>query len=68
MAEKTITIEIDEAGNSSLDLNGFQGTGCGEVAKLLQGSDRVIRSDKKRGFCLADQKVNLRIKKQVITA
>lgn len=50
MAEKTITIEIDEAGNSSLDLNGFQGRGCGDVAKSLQGSDRVIRSDKKREF------------------
>jgi len=31
MAEKTITIEIDEAGNSSLDLNGFQGKGCGDA-------------------------------------
>lgn len=50
MAEKTITIEIDEAGNSSLDLNGFQGKGCGDVAKLFQGSDRIIQSDKKREY------------------
>jgi hypothetical protein len=56
MAEKTITIEIDEAGNSSLDLNGFQGKGCGDVAKLLQGSDRVIRFGKKREFHAAGQK------------
>ncbi len=59
MAEKTITIEIDEAGNSSLDLNGFQGKGCGEVAKLLQGSDRVTKSDKKRDFHLAFEKQDL---------
>lgn len=59
MADKTITIEIDEAGNSSLDLNGFQGKGCGDVAKLLQGSDRVTKSDKKRDFHLACEKQNL---------
>lgn len=60
MAEKTITIEIDEAGNSSLDLNGFQGKGCGDVAKLFQGSDRVTKSDKKRDFHLAWEKHNLK--------
>jgi hypothetical protein len=38
MAEKTITIEIDEAGNSSLDLNGFQGKGCGDVARSEPGT------------------------------
>jgi len=50
MAEKTITIEIDEQGNSSLDLSGFQGKGCGEVAKALQGSDTVAKSQKKPEF------------------
>jgi hypothetical protein len=64
MAEKTITIEIDEAGNSSLDLNGFHGKGCGDVAKLLKGSDRVIRSEKKREFHLAGQKHDLRLQRQ----
>ena len=59
MAEKTITIEIDEAGNSSLDLNGFHGKGCGDVAKLLQGSDRVTKSDKKRDFHSDCEKQNL---------
>jgi len=58
MLEKTITIEIDETGNSSLDLNGFQGKGCGDVAKLLQGSDRVTRSDKKREYNSFSQKQN----------
>lgn len=64
MAEKTITIEIDETGNSSLDLNGFQGKECGDVAKLLQGSDRVIRSDKKRQFHLACQKQSSKLRQQ----
>lgn len=64
MAEKTITIEIDEAGNSSLDLNGFQGKGCGDVAKLLQGSDRLIRSDKKREFHFAGQKHDSKLRQQ----
>jgi len=50
MAEKTITIEIDEQGNSSLDLSGFQGKGCGEVAKALQGADTVDKSQKKPEF------------------
>jgi hypothetical protein len=50
MAEKTITIEIDEQGNSSIDLQGFQGNGCGEVAKALQGADKLTRSEKKREF------------------
>ena len=50
MGEKTITIEIDEQGNSSLDLTGFQGKGCGEVAKALQGADAVTKSRKKPEF------------------
>lgn len=64
MADKTITIEIDEAGNSSLDLNGFQGMGCGDVAKLLQGSDRVVQSNKKREFHLAGQRHDLKLRQQ----
>ena len=50
MTQKTITIEIDEQGNSSLDLSGFQGKGCGEVAKAMQGADIVTTSRKKREF------------------
>lgn len=49
MGEKTITIEIDEQGNSSLDLTGFQGNGCGEVAKALQGADAVDRVAEEAG-------------------
>lgn len=48
--QKTVTIEIDEAGESSIDLAGFQGKGCAEVAKAFQGNDSVTRSEKKREF------------------
>ena len=50
MQEKLITVEIDENGNSSLDLEGFHGQGCGDVAKDFRGSDSVTQSSKKREF------------------
>ena len=50
MAEKIVTIEIDESGNSSIDLEGFQGKGCGDVAKAFQSGDKVVRSEKKREY------------------
>jgi len=50
MREKLITVEIDENGNSSIDLEGFQGQGCGDVAKDFRGGDSVTQSNKKREF------------------
>ena len=50
MREKLITVEIDENGNSSIDLEGFQGQGCGDVAKDFRGGDAVTQSNKKREF------------------
>ena len=50
MQEKVITVEIDENGNSSIDLVGFQGQGCGDVAKDFRGGDSVTQSSKKREF------------------
>jgi hypothetical protein len=50
MKEKTVVIEIDERGNSSLDLEGFQGKGCADVAKDFQGSDVVKIARNKREF------------------
>ena len=41
MKEKTVTIEIDEQGNSSIDLEGFHGKGCSDVAKDFQSADGV---------------------------
>lgn len=50
MQQKTITIEIDEQGNSTIDLDGFQGQGCAEAAKDFQGSDAVKQTRNKREF------------------
>jgi hypothetical protein len=50
MQDKLIVIEIDEAGNSTIDLAGFQGQGCGDVAKDFRGEDAVAQSSKKREF------------------
>ena len=52
MQEKLITVEIDENGNSSIDLDGFHGQGCGDVAKDFRGGDSVTKSNKKREFYL----------------
>lgn len=50
MKEKTVVIEIDERGNSSMDLEGFQGKGCADVAKDFQDRDVVKLARNKREF------------------
>ena len=50
MQEKLITVEIDENGNSSIDLEGFQGQGCGDITKDFRGGDFVTQSSKKREY------------------
>lgn len=50
MADKIITVEIDEQGNSSIDLSGFQGKGCADVARALRGNDHVIAERIKREY------------------
>ena len=50
MQEKLITVEIDENGKSSIDLEGFQGNGCSDIAKDFRGGDSVTQSSKKREF------------------
>ena len=50
MKEKTVVIEIDEQGNSTMDLDGFQGKGCGDVAKDFQSHDVVKTSRTKPEF------------------
>jgi len=57
--QKTVTIEIDEAGESSIDLVGFQGKGCADVAKAFQGSDAVTHSEKKREFDVYEKLTNI---------
>jgi hypothetical protein len=50
MKEKMVIIEIDEQGNSSIDLEGFQGRGCTDVGKDFQGSDIVKNVRNKPDF------------------
>ena len=50
MKEKTVVVEIDEHGNSSLDLEGFQGKGCADVANDFQGGDALRSARNKREF------------------
>ena len=50
MKQKTVTIEIDDQGNSSIDLKGFEGKGCADIAKAFQADDSVVSSKKKREF------------------
>ncbi|MEZ5399176.1 MAG: hypothetical protein R2729_05865 [Bryobacteraceae bacterium] len=52
MKEKTVVIEIDEQGNSSLDLEGFQGRGCTEVARDFRANDSAVNVRNKREFYL----------------
>ena len=47
MQEKTITITIDEQGNSTVDLNGFEGHGCEKVSDDFRGGD-VVKAERKK--------------------
>jgi len=48
--QKTITVVIDENGNSSVDLEGFAGQGCEKALKDFQGGDRAKVEKKKPAF------------------
>ena len=50
MSENTITIMIDEQGNSTLDLNGFAGQGCEKVFEDFRGGDAVKLERKKPAY------------------
>ena len=50
MQQKTITVVIDQNGNSSVDLEGFAGHGCDKVLKDFQGDDRARVQRKKAAF------------------
>ena len=47
MQEKTITITIDEQGNSTVDLNGFAGHSCEKAADDFRGGD-VVKAERKK--------------------
>jgi hypothetical protein len=50
MQQKTITVVIDQNGNSSVDLEGFAGQGCDNVLRDFQGDDRAKAQRKKAAF------------------
>ena len=50
MAQKIVTIIIDENGNSEVDLEGFAGNGCSKVFEDFRGSDKVKAERKKTSF------------------
>jgi hypothetical protein len=50
MQQKTITVVIDQNGDSSVDLEGFAGQGCEKALKDFQGEDRVKLQRRKAAF------------------
>jgi hypothetical protein len=50
MAQKTVTIIIDENGNSEIDLEGFASNGCSKVFEDFRGGDKVKAERKKASF------------------
>lgn len=54
--DRTITIEIDQMGNASIDLENFQGQGCAKVVADFRGGDIVTKAVNKREFTLATTK------------
>ena len=50
MQQKTITVVIDQNGDSSVDLEGFAGQGCDKALKDFQGDDRAKVQRKKAVF------------------
>ena len=55
MQDKTITITIDEQGNSTLDLEGFAGRSCEKVFDDFRGGDTVKIERKKPAYYTGQQ-------------
>ena len=55
MQDKTITITIDEQGNSTLDLEGFAGRSCERVFDDFRGGDAVKIERKKASYYTGQQ-------------
>jgi hypothetical protein len=55
MQDKTITITIDEQGNSTLDLEGFAGRSCEKVFDDFRGIDKVKIERKKSAYYTGQQ-------------
>ena len=55
MQDKTITITIDEQGNSTTDLEGFAGRSCEKVFDDFRGGDTVKIERKKASYYMGQQ-------------
>jgi len=55
MSQQTITITIDESGNSSIDLDGFANNSCSRAFEDFRGGDKVKTERKKNSFYSAKQ-------------
>lgn len=47
MAEKIVTVEVDKNGNFTVDMAGFQGKGCKDVAKAFESVGKVVNEETK---------------------
>ena len=56
MQEKTITITIDEWGNSTLDLEGFAGHGCEKAFEDFRGGD-MVKVERKKPVYYSGQQI-----------
>lgn len=50
MAQKEVTITIDEQGNSEIDLEGFTDNTCSKVFDEFRGRDKIKAERKKSAF------------------
>lgn len=50
MQEKTVKVTIDKKGNARVDLVGFHGEGCGELADKLKAIGRITAETTKPEF------------------
>jgi len=50
MQEKTVKVTIDKKGNAKVDLVGFRGEGCGQLADKLKSVGRVTSETTKTEF------------------
>ena len=55
MQDKTITITIDEQGNSTLDLEGFAGRSCEKAFDDFRGGDTVKLERKEASYYTGQQ-------------
>ena len=56
MHERTITVTIDDRGNSTLDLEGFAGKACEQVFDDFRGGD-VVKAERKKPAYYTGQQI-----------